>query len=167
MDGARAVSLLNRVLHGTVNSVIQYLDIARPYVPPVCEGDVGELQRLRDEQAATAGKLTALIAELDGVPKVDPFDYWNLDLNYLDLRYLARFAAEHEDKVIAEIETHLDSVRDDARVYRLLMAIAAEKKAHKDVLLAVAARPDPEPDPERKAKAQPLDCQHAPRPVRE
>ena len=45
MDGARAVSLLNRVLHGTVNSVIQYMDIARPYVPPVCEGDVEDLQR--------------------------------------------------------------------------------------------------------------------------
>ena len=46
------------------------------------------------------------------------------------------------------------------------MAIAAEKKAHKDVLLVVAARPDPEVDPERKRKAQPKDCQHAPRPVR-
>jgi len=167
MDGTRAISLLNRVLHGTVNSVIQYLDIARPYVPPGCEEDLKELQRLRDEEAVTATKLTGLIAELDGVPKVDPFDYWNVDLNYLDVRFLARFAAEHQDKVIAEIEAHLESVRDDARVHRMLMAIAAEKKAHKDVLLAVASKPDPEVDPERKAKAQPKDCQHAPRPVRE
>jgi len=167
MDNARTVALLNRVLHGTVNSVIQYLDIARPYVPPQCEEDLKELQRLRDEEAASAGKLTALIAELDGVPKVDPFDYWNLDLNYLDVRYLARFAAKHQDKAIAEIEAHIESVRDDARVYRLLQAIVAEKHAHKDVLLKVADKPSPEVDPEIKAKAQPKDCQHAPRPVRE
>ncbi|MHC4133622.1 MAG: ferritin-like domain-containing protein [Planctomycetota bacterium] len=167
MDDARTIDLLNRVLHGTVNSVIQYIDLARPYVPPGCESDVEELHRLRDEETVTATELTELITELDGVPKVDPFDYWNVDLNYLDLRFLARFAAEHQDKVIAEIEAHLESVRDDARVYRLLQAIVAEKSAHKDVLLKVADKPGPEVDPELKAKAQPKECQHVPRPVRE
>ncbi|MHC4972107.1 MAG: ferritin-like domain-containing protein [Planctomycetota bacterium] len=167
MEDAKSIDLLNRVLHGTVNSVIQYVDIARPYVPPGCESDVEELRRLRDEEAVTVGALTALITELDGVPKVDPFDYWNVDLNYLDLRFLARFAAQHQDKVIAEIEAHLDDVRDDARVHRLLREIVAEKSAHKDVLLKVAEKPDPEVDPELKAKAQPPDCQHVPRPVRE
>ena len=167
MDDAKAISLLNRVLHGTVNSVIQYIDVARPYVPPGCEDDVEELHRLRDEEAATAAALTALITELDGVPKVDPFDYWNLDLNYLDLRFLARFAAQHQDKVIAEIEAHLDATKDDARVYRLLKTIAAEKSAHREVLLEVAAKPNPEVDAELKAKAQPKECQHVPRPVRE
>lgn len=167
MDAAKAIDLLNRVLHATVNSVIQYVDLARPYVPAGCEGDVEEIHRLRNEEAVTVGRLTALITELDGVPKVDPFDYWNVDLNYLDLRFLARFAAQHQDKAIAEIEAHLESVRDDARIYRLLQTIVAEKKAHQDVLLAVAAKPDPEVDPERKAKAQPKDCQHVPRPVRE
>lgn len=167
MDDAKAIDLLNRVLHGTVNSVIQYIDVARPYVPAVCEGDVEELRRLRDEEAVTVGKLTALITELDGVPKVDPFDYWNVDLNYLDLRFLARFAAEHEDKVIATIEAHLDEAKGDARVYRLLQAIVAEKQAHREALLKVAEKPDPEADPELKAKAQPKDCQHAPRPVRD
>jgi hypothetical protein len=167
MDDARTVSLLNRVLHGTVNSMIQYIDVARPYVPSVCDGDLEMLRRLRDEEAVTAAKLTELIAELDGVPKVDPFDYWNVDLNYLDLRFLARFAAAHQDKVLAEIEAHVESVRNDVRVYRLLRAIAAEKQAHRDALLQIADKPDPEVDPERKAKAQPADCQNTPRPVRE
>ena len=58
-------------------------------------------------------------------------------------------------------------MRGDPRVYRLLEAVAAEKRAHRDVLLAVASKPDPEVDPERKAKAQPKECQHVPRPVRE
>ncbi len=167
MDDAKAIDLLNRVLHGTVNSVIQYIDVARPYVPPVCDGDVEEMRRLRDEQAVTVGKLTALIAELDGVPKVDPFDYWNVDLNYLDLRFLAKFAAEHEEKAVAGIEAHLEETKGDARVYRLLQAIIAEKRAHGDALRKVAEKPDPEVDPELKAKAQPKDCQHAPRPVRD
>jgi len=161
------IALLNRVLHGTVNSVVQYIDVSAPYVPPYCEAKMPELKRLRDEEARTANEITALVAELDGVPQVDVFPYWNVDLNYLDVRLLARFAAEQQAKVVAELEGALPDVREDALLRPALERILEEKRAHLAVLQEIAAIPTPAPDPERAKKAVPADCQHVPRPVRE
>ena len=103
MTREEKIALLNRVLHGTVNSVVQYIDIAAPYVPPFCEAKVADLRRMRDEQAHAANEIVALVGQLEGVPQVEAFPYWNIDLNYLDIRFLARFAGEHDAKVVAGI----------------------------------------------------------------
>ena len=167
MNRESKVALLNRVLHGTVNSVVQYIDVSMPYVPPYCEDKLPELQRLRDEEARTANELAGLVAELDGVPQVDVFPYWNVDLNYLDVRFLAKFAADHQKKFLAELESALPGVREDARLRSALERILAEKRAHLAVLEEIAAIPTPAPDPERVKKAEPAECQNVPRPVRE
>ena len=160
------IAFLNRVLHGTVNSVVQYIDIATPYVPPYCEAKMADLRRMRDEQAHSANELVALVGDLEGVPQVEAFPYWNVDLNYLDVRYLSRFAAEHETKAAAEIEESLAEVRDDPRIHGALSRILAEKRAHLATLKEIAAIPTPPPDPERAKKAVPAESQHVPRPVR-
>jgi hypothetical protein len=160
------VALVNRVLHGTVNSVIQYIDIATPYVPPFCADRMAELEAMRDAEARTASELVALVGELEGVPQVEVFPYWNVDLNYLDVRFLARFAAEHEAKFAAELEAALPGVRDDPRVHGALTRILAEKRAHLAGLQAIAAIPTPPPDPERVKRAVPAESQNVPRPVR-
>ncbi|MCK6459180.1 MAG: hypothetical protein L6Q95_04715 [Planctomycetes bacterium] len=160
------VALLNRILHGTVNSVVQYIGIATPYVPPWCEERMGELEAMRDAEAKTANEVVALIGELEGVPQADVFPYWNVDLNYLDVRYLARFAAEHEAKVVREIEESLADLRDDPRLHGAVQRILGEKRAHLEALKAVAAIPTPPWDPARVKKAVPAECQNVPRPVR-
>jgi hypothetical protein len=160
------IALLNRLLHGTVNSVVQYIDIATPYVPPFCEGKVGELVKMRDEQAHAANDIVALVAQLEGVPQVEAFPYWNVDLNYLDVRFLARFAAEHEAKVAAELEQALPELRDDPRIHGALTRILQQRRAHLAALQAIAAIPTPPPDPERAKKAVPAESQNVPRPVR-
>ncbi|MHC4549932.1 MAG: hypothetical protein ACYTEZ_14265 [Planctomycetota bacterium] len=167
MDREAKLALLGRVLHDTVNSVIQYLDAATPYVPPGCVADVEQVQRMRDEERATAAALTDHITALDGVPRVGVFDYWNVDLNYLDFRFLARFAARHLDGVIAGLETSLGPVQDDPPLHALLSKILAEKRAHREALLVIANRPGPPVDPELKEKVKPKDPQHVPRPVRD
>jgi bacterioferritin (cytochrome b1) len=166
MTPEEKVLLLNRALHGTVNSVVQYIDIAAPYVPAWCEAKVGELKRLRDEEAHTANELVALVTGLDGVPQVDVFPYWNVDLNYLDVRFLARFAVDHQRKVIADLEAGLPDVREDPRIFAALERILDEKRAHLGVLEEIAAIPTPPADPERVKKAVPAESQHVPRPVR-
>jgi len=160
------VVVLNRVLHGTVNSVVQYIDLATPYVPAFCEGRVAELRKMRDEQATTANEIVALVGELEGVPQVEVFPYWNVDLNYLDVRFLARFAAEHEAKFASELEAALPDLRDEPRVHGALARILAEKRAHLATLQAIAAIPTPPPDPERAKRAVPAESQNVPRPVR-
>lgn len=160
------IALLNRVLHGTVNSVVQYIDIATPFVPPYCEAKTADLKRMRDEQAHTANELVRMVGELEGVPQVEAFPYWNVDLNYLDVRFLAGFAAEHEAKSAAEIEEALPELRGDPRIHGALSRILAEKRAHLAALKEIAAIPTPPPDPERAKKAVPAESQNVPRPVR-
>jgi hypothetical protein len=160
------VAFLNRVLHGTVNSVVQYLDIATPYVPPYCEDRMGELAAMREAEARTANEIVALLGELEGVPQADVFPYWNVDLNYLDVRYLARFAAEHEARVVAEIEEAMPRLRDDPRLHGAVERILGERRAHLGALKGIAAIPTPPPDPARAKKAVPAECQNVPRPVR-
>ncbi len=160
------VALVNRVLHGTVNSVVQYIDLATPYVPPFCEGRMPELRKMRDEEAHTANELVALVGELEGVPQVEVFPYWNVDLNYLDIRFLARFAAEHEAKVVKELESGLPDLREDPRLHGALGRVLEEKRAHLAGLQAIAAIPTPPLDPERAKKAVPAESQNVPRPVR-
>jgi hypothetical protein len=160
------VLFLNRILHGTVNSVVQYIEVAAPYVPPYCEGRMADLRRMRDEEARTAHEVTALVAGLDAVPQVDVFPYWNVDLNYLDVRLLARFAADHEAKCVAEIEGALGDFRDDPRLFGAVGRILAEKRAHLETLRSIAAIPTPPPDPDRAKKAVPAESQNVPRPVR-
>jgi hypothetical protein len=70
---------------------------------------------------------------------VGVFPYWNVDLNYLDVRFLARFAAQHQDKVVAELERDLALARDDPRLSALLQRILEEKRAHREVLAGIAA----------------------------
>lgn len=160
------IALLNRLLHGTVNSVVQYIDIATPYVPPFCEGKAADLKRMRDEQAHAANEIVAMIGELEGVPQVEAFPYWNVDLNYLDVRFLARFAGEHEKKVAKEIEEALPELRDDPRVHAALTRLLQQRRAHVAGLEAIAAIPSPAPDPERVKKAVPAESQNVPRPAR-
>jgi hypothetical protein len=160
------VALLNRILHGTVNSVVQYIGIATPYVPPYCEERMGELAAMRDAGAKTANEVVALLGEFEGVPQVDVFPYWNVDINYLDVRYLARLAAEHEAKAVAEIEDALPELRGDPRLFAAVERILREKRGHLESLKGIAAIPTPPPDPARAKKAVPAECQNVPRPVR-
>jgi len=160
------VLFLNRILHGTVNSIVQYIGIATPFVPPYCEAKMAELALMREAEATTANRVVALIGELDGVPQAEAFPYWNVDLNYLDVRYLARFAAGHEARVVAEIEESLGDLRDDPRLHGAVEKILGEKRAHLEALKAIAAIPTPAPDPARVQKAVPAECQNVPRPVR-
>jgi hypothetical protein len=158
-----AVDILNRLLHGTVNSVVQYIDIAAPYVSSDAKEDLATLRRLRDEEVAQAARLRDAIAKLDGVPKVGVFPYWNVDLNYLDLRFLARFAAGHQERVVAEVEADVARLRDHPEARALVQALLAEKRAHLETLRAIGARAAPKPSAERVKAAQPKDPQHVPR----
>jgi len=130
MEKSRKIDLLNRALHGTVNSVVQYIESAAPFVPPGYEEQHEAVLRMKDDEVETATALTALINELDGVPKVGVFPYWNVDLNYLDLRFLCRFAAQHHEKTIVALEQEVDEVRDDPRVHAALSAALEQKRAH-------------------------------------
>jgi len=133
----KRIDILNRALHGCVNSVLQYIESATPHVSEDQQENYRKLMGMRGEEAALAGELSAQVTALDGIPKVGVFPYWNVDLNYLDLGFMVRFAAKDVEKAIAELESELDLVRDDLNVFRLLERLLEQKRTHLAALRAM------------------------------
>jgi len=155
-DRGEQVAFLNHVLHMTVNSVVQYLEVSVPYVPPGCEKHLESLRAMRDQQVRDAQELTDLVQRLDGVPAVGAFPYWNVDLNYLDLRFMAGFAAKHEQRAIADIEGGMDKLRGEPKAHKLLRELLERRKRDVTALLKMAKKPDkPPPKPAPAAAAKP------------
>ena len=144
----RKIDILNRVLHDSVNSVLQYVENSTPYIADDFRANYEAMLVMRDEEAQSAHDLTDLVNAMDGVPKVGVFPYWNIDINYLDARFMARFSAEHIGRAIAELETEIGDTRDDAKVFGLLTRVLAEKKGHHAALAEMAGLTDSEPEPE-------------------
>jgi len=147
MDREAAIDALNDLLDSTVNSVVQYIEVATPWIPPGYEEQWRQVLELRDEEAQTAHDLTDAIGSLDGVPKVGVFPYWNVDLNYLDLRFLARFAVTHLDAAIADAEAMGDRVQDHAQVHGLLKRVLEQKRRHRAVLAEIGGLAEAAPTP--------------------
>lgn len=138
MSGNARVDVLNRLLHDTVNSVVQYADISAPHVPKGYDEQVAELRTIADEEKALAHDLVELISSRAGVPQVGVFPYWNVDLNYLDLRFMAKFAREHQEASIARLEAELAKTQDDPEVHSFLRKALEQKKDHLGRLETVA-----------------------------
>lgn len=138
MDRQAKIDVLNRVLHGTVNSVLQYVEASTPYVSEEAEEQWEEILRIRDEEIELILDLRAAISALDGIAAVGVFPYWNIDLNYLDLDWMAGFAKKHQDGLIGELVALLPEVRSDARIHGLLSRVLEKMREHSVVLARVA-----------------------------
>ena len=149
---AERVAFLNCVLSDTVNSVVQYAGISMPYVAPDCTGHKETMDRIRGEESVHANTLNELIQRSNGVSTVDAFPYWNIDLNYLDLRFMARFAATHQEKAIRLIEEGADVLRTDPVAHTKVSGILEEKRRHLGELCEIGKKPVPEPESEPAAE---------------
>jgi len=132
-----AITALNRLLHDTVNSVVQYAEISAPYIPENFDEQAAAMQAIADEEKALANETVDLITRRDGVPQVGIFPYWNVDLNYLDIRWMAKFAGEHQAKAIGRIEKELEAVADDPEVAGFLRRALEQKKDHLERLSSI------------------------------
>ncbi|MFQ5845097.1 MAG: hypothetical protein ACE5JG_08930 [Planctomycetota bacterium] len=145
MSADERVGYLNRVLSATVNSLIQYIDVATPYVPPGSEQHLETIARLKREEAGQASRLVAVIERIDGVPAVGIFPFWNVDLNYLDLRFLVGFAARRQGEILEGLRAGLDRLRGDRDAYAEVSAVLEEKRLHLTVLRTIAGLDEPAP----------------------
>jgi len=138
MQTSNAMDLLNRLLDGTVNSVVQYAQIGAPYVPEGFDDQMAEINRISNEEKQLAVELVDLIQSRDGVPSVGVFKYWNIDLNYLDIRFMAKFAVQQESDVVDQVEAALDSVAGDPEVHGLVRRALEQKRGHLEKLAEIA-----------------------------
>ena len=133
-----SVDVLNRLLHDTVNSVVQYAEISAPYIPAGFDEEAALISSVSDEEKILANEVVALIIERDGVPKVGVFPYWNVDLNYLDIRFMAKFAVGEQQKAIGRVEGELPLVQDDPEVHGFLRRALELKKSQLERLTQVS-----------------------------
>jgi len=138
MQTTPTLDILNRLLDGTVNSVVQYAEIGAPYVPDGSDELMQEFQRIGDEEKNLANETVALIQSRDGVPSVGVFRFWNVDLNYLDIRFMAKFAVQHEGLLIADLEAALDSLANDPEAHGLVRRAIEQKRGHLTKLAEIA-----------------------------
>jgi len=138
MQTTKTLDILNRLLDGTVNSVVQYAEIGAPYIPDNFEEQERDFDRIADEEKHLANDLVALIQKRDGVPTVGVFRFWNVDLNYLDLRFMAKFAAKQDQDLIAELEGELDSLAQDPEAHSLVRRALEQKREHLAKLSEIA-----------------------------
>lgn len=139
MQTTPTLDILNRLLDGTVNSVVQYTEIGSPYVPDGFDERMQEIRRIGDEEKDLANEIVALIQRRDGVPTVGVFRFWNVDLNYLDIRFMAKFAVQQEDDLITVLEAGLDSLSHDPEAHGLVRRAIEQKRAHLAKLTEIAA----------------------------
>ena len=132
------VDVLNRLLHDTVNSVVQYAEISAPYVPPNFDEQLAVVNSVSDDEKVLAHEIADLLAARDAVPQVGVFPFWNVDLNYLDLRFMAKFATLEQAKTIARIEQELPLVSSDPEVHALVKRALEQKREHLSALQGVA-----------------------------
>lgn len=137
MDRQAKIDLCNRALHGAVNSALQYMENSTPYVPVGAEEQWDAVLAARDEEAAVAREFHAVVGELDGVAKVGVFPYWNVDLNYLDLKWFCRFANRHNRSEIEWTEQVLPDVRADAKLHRLFTGLLEMRRKQEELLASV------------------------------
>ena len=137
MDREAKLDLCNRALHGVVNSVLQYMETATPFVPEGAEDEWGQVLAARDAEAALAGEIHAAVGEMDGVASVGVFPYWNVDLNYLDLRWFCRFANQHNLSELAWTERVLPDLRTDPNLHGLFSRLIVMRRGQAEVLASV------------------------------
>lgn len=138
MQTSKTLDVLNRLLDGTVNSIVQYAEIGAPYIPDNFDDQKREFDRIANEEKTLATELVDLIQSRDGVPTVGVFPYWNVDLNYLDLRFMAKFAAERDGDLIGELEAELDSLSQDPEAHSLVRRALEQKREHLAKLAEIA-----------------------------
>jgi len=139
MQTTPTLDVLNRLLDGTVNSVVQYAEIGAPYIPDGFDEQMQEFKRIGDDEKNLANETVAMIQSRDGVPAVGVFRFWNVDLNYLDIRFMAKFAVQHEGKLIADLEAALDSLTNDPEAHGLVRRAIEQKREHLTKLADIAS----------------------------
>ena len=135
MDRDRAVRMVNDALSREYNSVAEYVLHSSPYTTPEDAPALKVFEEIRDRQAATASWLTTRLREDFGAgPTLRAFEYWNVDLNYLSVPYLVRFAFEHYGKAVAGFEEALKEIGDDPALKPIFLRLRDEAKVHRAAL---------------------------------
>jgi hypothetical protein len=146
MDAARValIDALNRALQRKANELFQYALESTPYVPRGDEHILDAFRRLIPIDRDNAKSLAEAVRMLHGIPSPGCWDLGVADMNYLEVRFLARHIIgelreterllQDSLKLAADFpkaKAVMHGVLDDTRFQRELLEETIEKKAAK------------------------------------
>jgi hypothetical protein len=105
------VSALNGVFNSRYHSLAHYVLDAGSFVPDRDRPLLDCIAGIADWDATQVETVSDLIESLDGIPQIEPVTPEVAELNYLSLRYLARFLVRALEEESARIETILPETR--------------------------------------------------------
>ena len=144
MDRDPAVRLVNAALSREYNSVAAYALHSSPYTVDEDAAALKAFEEIHAANALTAAWLTERLREdLSSGPTLRAFEHWKVDLNYLSVPYLVRFAHEHYGRVAAEYEETLRQVAGDAALEAIFRRLRDEAKSHRAAMDKVLSPPEP------------------------
>lgn len=122
------IDTLNDLFTRAYYSAAGYVFESQPFGHRDDEEALGAIRDIRMQERNHARMLGQILESFDRVPEPGAFPYWDRDLNYLTVPYMARFVAmtlEHDlvryDSAIAQLEKHMGLAR------AMLKAIRTEK----------------------------------------
>lgn len=111
---AKDLTILNRILVRHLSSLLQYIPLAQPWVPPEQTAIMERLERLIEEDSEVCKSLSNEIIQNKGVPAPVHFSPAFSSSHYMALEAYLRWLVPYYRWMVAEDEKDLALLEDDA-----------------------------------------------------
>jgi uncharacterized protein (DUF305 family) len=125
MDAAKValIDALNLDLQRKANDLFVYAKESTPYVPRGDEHFLKTFERLVPIDQDNAESLVAAIRMLEGVPSPGCWDLGIADMNYLNVRFLARMILDQLHATAKQLAAHLELAYDYPKIKAILHSV--------------------------------------------
>ncbi len=128
-------TILNHVLNLQRFSLANYLRFARPWTREADHVLLAIVFGIADTQQKHAARVGQLFVERHASTDLGDFPRRFTGLNDLSIRYLAPLVVEDLKRIIHDLRSCGDAVRDDRPSWELVQAILADEQRHLRILL--------------------------------
>jgi hypothetical protein len=134
MPSLATIDELNRVLAILLRSFPQYLQWARPYIPPGRKDVVETIQEIVAAQNSLADRISQMIIESDSLPDTGEFPIEFTDTHDLSIDYLTDEAIGYQKQDIADLAESADSLNLSPAAQSLAAEALGMAKGHLESL---------------------------------
>ena len=128
------IHVLNRLLAIHERSFVQYLEYARPYVPPGREDLLEALEAMDRDQDVLAGRISHMIIDAGALPRSGEFPMEFTDMHDLAVDFLLQAAVRYQEYDVAAIQEIVDRLQAEPAARAMAEEALGMAKGHLDTL---------------------------------
>jgi hypothetical protein len=143
MDAARValIDALNQDLQRKANELFSYALDSTPYIPRGDEHILETFQRLIPIDRDNAKTLADAVRLLDGVPSPGCWDLGIADMNYLNIRFLAKQIMGELRETERQLESHLELAKDFPKARAALHGVLDDTRFERELIEEALKKP--------------------------